>query len=264
MGLAPVFETLGQWHDFWAVVILRSPDEFVEYNEKLRSFIRVEDQKSALEEAYDTLLSGLPLAQRKLKDDQLVSIVRELIEMAFDSFRQGDGKRGSHILQEAEGMIWPGRAGRIKYAVEAELRVFGEVVRYKDVSVSPYPYEGSRRDLGASQAWLLDLAEAHCRNLFRDQREFKILCWIQSPDGAIEQLKVLSRKKLVQQLRDMAADQRIIGAVVSELVISPLSGLIVFTLHENGLPDVQAIAQTTDWTYGTLGLHLEDPSIFPG
>lgn len=100
------FESLGQWHDFWAVILLSAPSDFSEYDEKTTTMVKVPDQAGALKEAYETLISGFQFAERKLKDEQLVHIVRELIEMAFEAYWAGDGKRGNHTLQEAEGMIW--------------------------------------------------------------------------------------------------------------------------------------------------------------
>ncbi|HET6409137.1 MAG TPA: hypothetical protein VFG14_14710 [Chthoniobacteraceae bacterium] len=257
-----VFESLGQWHDYWAFILLSAPDEFTDYDEELGEMAPVADQRAALLESYETLLSGFEFARRKLKDEAITKIVRELIEMAFEAYREGEGKRGNHTLQEAEGMIWPSYQLPVKYAVEAERRAFGSIIRYKDIRVSPFPYEGNRSDLGASQTELLITAEERCRSDFRDRKDFKYLSWIQRADGAIEQLKVTSRKKLLQQLRELAAAQQIIGAVVCELVISPVSGLIVFTLHEKGRPEVSAIDEISNWTYASLRFHLEDPSIF--
>lgn len=67
--------------------------------------------------------------------------------MSHEAYSEGDSKRGSHVLQEAEGLVWQSRASRLKHVVEAERRAFGDVVLFKDVVVSPYPYEGSEEDL---------------------------------------------------------------------------------------------------------------------
>lgn len=262
MGVAHKFESLGQWHDYWAVVLLSAPNGFREYDDTLRRMVLAADQDAALRNAYETLLSGFGFAKKKLKDDAISRVVRELIEMAFEAYRDGEIKRGNHALQEAEGMIWVGSKLPVKYAVEAERRVFGENVRYKDVRVSPFPYEGSREDLGATQLTLLATAEEHCRSSFSDRREFRNLCWIQLQNGPVELLKAASRNKLVQKLRELAVQPQITGAAISELVISPVSGLVIFTLHERGRPEVSARALTRDWSYGELKFHFDEPSIF--
>ena len=251
-----MFESLGRWHNYWSIPIIYAPDKFTDHNSVLLT-----DQQAALRESYEKLLTGFDFARRKLKDEVATRIVRELIEMAYEAFRQGDGKLGSHILQEAEGMIWVGSAQRVKYAVEAERRAFGEVTRYKDIRISPYPYEGTRSDLGAAQAELLATAEEGCLSHFRDRREFKYLCWIKREDGVVEQLKAASRKKLMQRLHDLSAAREIIGAVVCEFT-SPTHGSIVFKLHERGKPEIDAIAQTKHWTFDDLRFHLDDPTIF--
>ena len=114
------FESLGRWHDLWAVVLLHAPADFKEYDDVTRTMVRVADQAGALETAYNRLLSGFQFAERKLKDERLSSIVRELIEMAFEAYRAGDGKRGNHTLQEAEGMIWTG--SRMRSSSQSKLK----------------------------------------------------------------------------------------------------------------------------------------------
>lgn len=257
------FESLGQWHDFWAVILLSAPDDFMEYDEKSTEMAKVPDQAVALKDAYETLISGFHFAHRKLKDEQLIRIVRELIEMAFEAYRAGDRKRGNHTLQEAEGMIWAGSRLPVKYAAEAERRIFGAVTRYKYVRVSPYPFEGTRSDLGPAQEALLQTAERHCQSHLNANKEFKYFGWVHYPDGTIEQIKAPSRKKLQQHFRERAEARQIDGAALAELVISAVSGLIVFHLHEQDRPHVRAIAKTNQWRYEPLRFHLEDPSISP-
>jgi hypothetical protein len=261
MSCVRVFESLGQWHDYWTVVLLSAPDDFSEFDSEYQR-VHVADQAAALLDSYDTLLSGFSFAEKKLKDEVTIRIVRELIEMAFESYREGEGKRGGHTLQEAEGMIWSSRQRPVKYAVEAERRAFGEVVRYKGVRVSRFPYEGKLGDLGMCQSQLLAIAEEHCRSSFRDGKEFKLLSWVRRTDGTFEKLRVTSRKKLLQQLHELQATQQINGAVVCELPLGPVHGLIAFELHEEDWPEVVAIATISNWTYGSLQIHLDEPSLF--
>ena len=256
------FESLGQWHDSWAWVLLSAPNRFSEYKESEKKMMPVENQVAALSHAHEQLASGFHFAEKKLKDPFLVRIARELIEMAFEAYRAGDKKLGNHTLQECEGMIWPGRQMPVKYAVEAERRAFGAVTRYKDIRISPYPYEGTRSDLGESGMALLEVAEAHCKNCFQSKMEFKYFGWIRYADGKIEQLKEPSRKKLQLRFQSLAGDKVILGAVIAELVISPVSGLIVYNIHEKDRPRIEAISITKEWSYDALRFHLNEPTIF--
>lgn len=256
------FESLGQWHGFWSVVLLSAPSGFTEYDTTASAMVRVPDQAAALNDAYETLLSGFHFAERKLKDEQLIRIVRELIDMAFEAYRAGDGKRGNHTLQESEGMIWTGSQLPVKYAVEAERRAFGAIVRYKDVRVSPYPFEGTWDDLGPAQKLLLATAEAHCRRYLEGKREFKYFGWVHLQNGVIEPVSAPSRKKLRQRFEERVKNREITGAAMAELVISAVSGLIVFHLHEQGRPLTEAIARTNNWASEGLRFHLNDPTIF--
>jgi len=257
------FETLGQWHDFWASLLLSAPDNFREYDTQQNKFVCVANQSDALTAGFDTLRSGLYFAEHKVKDDGLMRIIRELIEMSFEAYCAGEGKIGAHTLQECEGMIWTERQFPPKYAVEAERRAFGEVKRYAGVRISPYPFEGTRNDLGSVQRVLLDMAEKRCRQFFMENKVFKYFAYVQQNDSVIAEVVAPSRKKLLQSLTERAARQDIEGAVVAELVVSAVSGLIVFNLHEPGHPTVKAISKTNNWTYNDLRFHLNDPTIFP-
>ncbi|GJI99762.1 hypothetical protein RugamoR64_03010 [Duganella rhizosphaerae] len=256
------FETLGQWHDFWASLLLSAPDNFREYDTQQSKFVRVADQSEALTAAFDTLRSGLHFAERKLKDDALMRIIRELIEMSFEAYCAGEAKIGAHTLQECEGMIWTGRQFPPKYAVEAERRAFGENKRYAGVRISPYPFEGSSNDLGSAQRVLLEMAEKRCRQFFMEKKVFKYFAYVRQNDAVIAEVAAASRKKLLQSLTERAAQHDIDGAVVAELVVSAVNGLIVFNLHQRGHPRVEAISKTNNWAYGDLRFHLNDPTIF--
>lgn len=259
------FESPGRWHDEWAAILRSAPDSFRSYDFATREFVAAADQAAALNDAYDTLMSGFTFAERALKKDpHSLRIVRELIEMAFEAYRAGDGQLGNHTLIEAEGMIWKGRRVPIKYAVEAERRAFGVVERYKDVKVSPYPCEGRREDLGPAQIALLAVAETWCRERFAAQAEFKFFAWVQLANGTIEPFKAPSRKKLRLQLQESARAGEIVGAAVATLVISAVSGLVVFDLHEKDRPRVEAIALTKAWQYAEPRFHVHDPTIFGG
>ena len=96
------YETLGRWHDSWASLVLSAPDRFRE----IRSNALFINQKKALRDAFDDIRANFDFARRKLKDERLIRIAEELIEMSLEAYLAGDSKKGAHALQECEGMIW--------------------------------------------------------------------------------------------------------------------------------------------------------------
>lgn len=126
------FESLGRYHDSWAKIILCAPDRFPEYDWDLPP----RSQSQRLEEAFASLQAGRHFAEKKLKTSRHIGVFRELLNMSHEAYLAADSKRGAHILQEAEGMVWRSRASQLKYVVEAERRAFGEVVLFKDAAVS--------------------------------------------------------------------------------------------------------------------------------
>jgi hypothetical protein len=269
------FETLGQWHDFWASLLLSAPDHFMHVS----SSALLEDQPRALREAFERLRSGFHFARRKLNDERLSRIAEELIEMSFEAYTREDSKTGAHSLQECEGLIWPGRRLRVKYAVEAERRAFGENVTYAGVSVSPYPYEGSSADLGADQATLLNLAHRHFRSYQRAKREFKYFSWVIDNAGAIRRTSIEPREDehpVLQPVQRSWGYKRIkelgrsgqIRACVLMQVIGPLGdGIVTYDLEQRAHCRVSARQMfkraACGFEYEDMRFHLEDPDIFP-
>ena len=73
------FETLGRYHDHWAWLVLSAPDRFRD----VRTFSLLDDQQTALREAFEELRSGFHFVERKLEDERLVRVAAELIEMSL-------------------------------------------------------------------------------------------------------------------------------------------------------------------------------------
>jgi len=269
------FESVGQYHDVWGWLLLSAPDRF-------RSFgPEPVDQAQALRAAFDDLRSGFRFARQKLKDERLERICLELIEMSFEAYSTGDTKKGAHILQECDGMIWPGRKLRVKHAVEAERRAFGSNVLYANVRVSPYPYEGTSADLGSDQAALLDLAKRHSKSYQAARRDFKYFAWILGNDGVIRRVSpdpkedthpVLppiqrSWRAMYNRLKELGALSHIRACVLVE-IIGPLGGgIVTYDCEQSGRPRVSArqLFKPTDngsFHYEVMKFHLEDPQFF--
>jgi hypothetical protein len=269
------FETLGQWHDNWAWVLLSAPDGFRD----VRSNSFISDQQAALKDAYGQLRSGFHFAERKLKDERLIKIAAELIEMSLEAYLSGDSKTGAHTLQECEGLIWPGRRQKVKYGIEAERRVFGKNVLYAGMTPSPFPYEGSEIDLGSDQALLLELAIKWSRLFQKEHKDFRYFSWVITTDGKIRRtsvepkedehpvLRPAQRSWGFKRLSELGQNGDIRACVLME-ILGPLGdGLVCYNLEELGRPRVSArqlFKRTKSGIhYEVFRYHLEEPQILP-
>lgn len=270
-------ETLGQYHDVWASVLLSAPDRF--RNIQSPTLALLADQKKALDEAFRRLRSGFHFAQKRLKDPRLARIAQELIEMSFETYSTGDSKSAAHMLTECEGMIWPGRRMRAKHAVEAERRAFGENVTYANVRISPYPYEGMFADLGEDQVALLKLAERYCRSYQEARRDFKYFSWVIDNDGLVKRtssepkedqhtiLQPVQRSWGFKRLKELAQSGRIRACVLMEISAPLGDGIVTYNLEQRGHPRVSARQMferaSGSVRYKNMRFHLEDPKFFP-
>ncbi len=249
------FESLGQYHDFWATILLSAPDEFRSYDD------REIDQKAALDEAFEVLRSGFHFAERKVKEPRAVCIMRELIEMAHEAYMSGDAKTGAHTLQECEGMIWPSHRQRVKYAVEAERRAFGEVVTYAGITVSPYPYEGTEQDLTDPQLQLYTAARARCLGHFARQEDFKPFVLVLDAKGTIQELKSRSWKKAKDEIRDLVAREDIFGFVRAEATPSGMYGIVIYQLEAPNAAQVSVRSLVKNYQCEAPRFHLDEPAV---
>lgn len=270
------FETLGEYHDYWSLVLLSAPDNFRDVKLGLAP---AADQQQALASAFGHLRSGFHFVHKKLKNERLARVIEELIEMSSAAYAAGDSKSGAHLLQEAEGLIWPSRRAGIKHAVEAERRAFGENVLYRDVVVSPYPYEGSSSDLSPEQMELLHLAERWCRTYQAQQRDFKYFSWVLDSAGAVRRtssepkedhhaiLPPAQRLLGHKRLRELGHTGAIQACVLMEIVGPLGSGIVNYELEQRGRPRLSARQifnrGAGGITYEPMRFHLEDPQFFP-
>ena len=120
-------------------------------------------------------------------------------------------------MQEAEGLVWRSRASRLKHVVEAEQRAFGDVVLFKDVVVSPYPYEGSETDLGEIQRKLWRHACAQIDAMPTDKVSVT-QTWLVNVDGVIRVIKGRSRKAILEAVSEGARQARLQGYATASLI----------------------------------------------
>lgn len=248
------FKSLGQYHDSWAGIVLNAPDQFHGFDDE------PVDQAAELEKRFRWLRDGFFYVERKVKDEQLCRILRELIQMSHEAYLAGDRKTGAHILQECEGMIWKGSAGRLKYVVEAERRAFGRVARFKDVIVSPYPVEGTFESLCSDQRVLLAHAQAHVQRHFDARDDFKFFAWEMNSAGNINGVARRSLKATKDYLKAAAASGTIRACCIAQFVVM---GIIIYDIEKTGAAWASVRAVVSDWTPGELHYHLDEPSIFP-
>jgi hypothetical protein len=251
------FESLGQYHDSWATIILFAPDSFKTFDGD-----PVPNQAAALNEAFESIRSGFALVERKIKDPRLVGVLKELIDMSQEAYCAGDTKRGAHALQECEGLIWPSRRGKIKYAVEAERRRFGDSHLFKDVKLSPYPYEGKAEDLGAHQTVLVQYARDQSQHAIDANEPFKSITWVMHSDGSIHHVKAPSRKKVVATLRDAAASGKAVACASAYFPFGSVKGLFSVDVEESGRPRAEVISLVEGGVVGSPRYHLHEPEIF--
>lgn len=250
-----LFETLGHYHDHLSHILLCAPDRFPEYDWDPRGMT----QRERFDEGFGQLLAGSSLAEKRLKDERRVGVWRELLKMAHEAYLAGDRKRGAHTLQAAEGLVWTSRAVRPKHAVEAERRAFGELLLYRDVVVSPYPYEGTETDLGEVQRRLWRHAVAEVESL-RDGLEPLVRTWAMGREGTIVTPGGRSKKAIRQAILDGAANGSLIGCARAELL--PGGRLLCVDVEEVGRPRVSIRALTQEDGSVATRFHLEDPEWF--
>lgn len=248
------FESLGQYHDSWAGVLLYAPDDFPEYDwdPPPRS------QAQRLEEAFASLRAGAHFAEKRLKTPRLVGVFHELLKMSHEAYLRGERKRGAHVLQEAEGLVWPSRMSRFKYVVEAENRAFGDVDLFKDVVVSPFPYEGSETDLGDIQRrlWLHVTSEmdAIVPEVFSVTRT-----WVACTNGEIHLVKARSEKRILETVKAGVEQGQIQGYAKGSLIGT---SLLCVDVEEFGKPRISVRRLVVPGEVPNPRFHLDEPEIF--
>lgn len=273
-------ETLAEYHDHLASLVLTAPDNFRE----VVSGSLYSDQAAALKANFDVLRSDFHLVESKLRDDHLARICKELIEISSEAYLAGDKRTGAFSLQELCGLIWPSYKLRPKYGVQAELRAFGVNTLYAGVTVSPYPYEGTRADLSRKQEELFALAErsytAHLNNpevpTYPDEPTY--FSWVITLDGAVKRtsakprddqhpiLKPVQRSWGFKRLKELGHSGEIQACVLVQIPLGN-PGVIICDVEEGGRPRI-SVRQKFERQRGVARFEparyfLEDPSFFP-
>lgn len=249
------FESLGQYHDFWSTILLKAPDRFQ------RSWIAEPiDQKQALTDSFEMLRGGFRFVREKIKDERLLRVLEELIQMSFEAYSSGDAKRGARALQECEGLIWPSRAIRLELAAVAEQRAFGTVVTFANVKPRKFDGEGSLDDLGRGQRAMFDAAHARAESIIKADDGGKIFFYVLDSSGTVRELKQPSEKKTKAEIARLAKSHEIVAFVRTEIVFL---SLVVHDIEERGHAHVSARGQIKERAIQSYRFFLDDPSVFP-
>jgi len=84
-------------------IVLSAPDQFPTTG----SFSG--DQSKNLVIAFDLVQAGFPLVEKKIKDPVQLEQLRKLLHDALVAYQHGEDKRGAHLLQDFQGIVFPDR-----------------------------------------------------------------------------------------------------------------------------------------------------------
>jgi hypothetical protein len=98
-----MIKNLSELKDAIGFTVLAAPDRFP----KLGAF--GEDQRKNLDTAFERLRSGLVFLPKRLKESPLMQEVEKLLEESHSAYAAGDKTRGSHLLQDLDDIVHPGR-----------------------------------------------------------------------------------------------------------------------------------------------------------
>ena len=84
-------------------IVLSAPDQFPTSG----SF--GSDQSRNLEIAFELVEAGFPLLERRITDQLQLQRLREMLRDALAAFKNGDDKKGAHLLQDFQDIAFPDR-----------------------------------------------------------------------------------------------------------------------------------------------------------
>lgn len=225
MSFRYVPDSFSAYHDNLVSVLLKSPNRFTSFDDT------PVDQQEALREAFDVLQEAFPLVEKKLKDDYLVAVLRELLRMAYEFFSGGDDRNGMYALQEVEGTVWPSRKVPPRHAPDAERRAHGKLERYAGVIPNPYPYLGKIEDMGRSQLKLYQAVLNAYEDGSGSLEAGKVQNWLLGLDGVARRFHERSRKGATARFTRELAERTSLAALRVE---GGFSTSLTFDVEELG------------------------------
>ena len=97
---------LSELNDYLGFVVLSAPNKFP----KVGPF--GEDPANILETAFAQLREAMTLANKKIKDPEVIQELNTLLERSLSAYRAGDVGQGAHLLQDIQDILFPERFGK--------------------------------------------------------------------------------------------------------------------------------------------------------
>ena len=94
---------LSEFDDVIGFIILSAPDRFPSDG----NFSA--DQGSNLVIAFDMLYESFPLVEKKVKSSDHARQLRQMLADALYAYQRGDKKKGAHLLQDFEDIVFTNR-----------------------------------------------------------------------------------------------------------------------------------------------------------
>lgn len=96
-------KNLADLNDYIGFVVLSAPSKFP----KIGPFSG--NPQADVTHAFIQLNEGMRLLEKKLKSDEQMERLRKILDDSRNAYLQGDSKRGAHLLQDFQDIVFPGR-----------------------------------------------------------------------------------------------------------------------------------------------------------
>lgn len=94
---------LSEFNDALGFLVLAAPDHFPQ-----RAPFGSNQEKN-LRLKFKELEDGFPFVEQKIKDPAVLAQLRQLMKDSLTAYLQGDKKKGAHLLQDIQNIVFPRR-----------------------------------------------------------------------------------------------------------------------------------------------------------
>ena len=101
--MATKTRTLSDLNDLMGFIVLAAHGKFP----KVGPF--TDDQEKNLMIAFEKLEGDLPLVEKKVRDPAQFEHLKQMLRDALAAYQQGDKKKGAHLLQDFQNIVFPNR-----------------------------------------------------------------------------------------------------------------------------------------------------------
>lgn len=103
VGSVAKIRRLSEFNDALGFLVLAAPDNFPQRG----SF--GSDQKKNLLLKFQELEDGFHFVEEKITDPAVLAHLRQLMKDSLTAYQQGDKKKGAHLLQDIQDIVFPNR-----------------------------------------------------------------------------------------------------------------------------------------------------------